>query len=282
MEEIFSKSYDKNEFIKFYKPFKDLRSALEDLAKEPNNIDAREDIGSILWDDAGKYAGMNADIPIKEAKGSLDERVNQLAGKIDEKARIIDGYVGKNLDAFLSKLEARDLYQIALRNQPCKNGNSEHDKKVELQLELAGMQGIAKNDDLNSMIRYIAGKLQNDAGLLNAFLGYSAGDSDYVRKTFNNYMEQKQRELQKMFVGNGEISKSILASYIKNNLDEIKRQANKETNFGDKGDLYDLVKPAYLEIAKAVYSKEKSEKEKDEDPARESRRAKRQELGLPL
>lgn len=284
MEKLLNKSFDRDEFVDFYKNYKDLRGYLEDLIKDPHDEGTRMDIGYLLSGDPTKYAGVHADLIRGDTKKSLDAKVNELAGYIDKEGRIIEGYVEKNIISFLQSIETEQLYNIAITSQYCRTGIKEHDKKVDLLMILAKMQAIKEKNNVDLMKKYIAHKLEadGDAGLLDSFLSYTVGDEDYVQDTFNSYLQEAVRRLQEEFSTNGKLDRSKIVSYMRNNLETIKRYAEKEKDIDDKKDINDLRKATYLTLAEAVYPREKKEGDEQEDAARERRREERMGAGVPL
>jgi len=267
--------YNRDTFVPAFGKFSDLESYIQALIKDSRDPSAISDLGALLHKDSNFYEEMSN--PARVARVEADRAYSH---SVDATAQ----YVKRNLDDFFEITEDNSLVNYVVSVPIYRTGNEEHDEFVDSVESIREISEIAQSKDPSKSRNYVQRKLENVPDWLKESFAVLQSDSTYVQALFQNFATHDQREFEKKLTDkDGKIRRKFLEGVVKDSLKEAYKQYDKETNEGDKEDIWKIdIRPHYTELARTVYPKERAERKEDEDPKRVKRRRKRAKIGMSM
>lgn len=288
-----SAKYDRANFVEGMDVFDKLRGykkRLEDSKGE--DPESRIDLGELLRKNPTHYAGHSGGHVIKQAKEAISDLEGMIGGwtepSQDRKSlKREKGYVENNLDEFLNRLTANELFAL-INNLPLYNTNNpEIDRLIRIIRETQKISRAekGKEEEVKEQVReYVSERMKKAPAWLQRSFSYSVGDPNFVMEEFESYRNAAMLELSKATRNEkGELNKDLFVRVLKESLAVAQREYNRETNLGDKSDIFEGdIRPYYLTLAQVLYPREKEEREREKDPDGKKRQDERRALGMPV
>jgi hypothetical protein len=266
--------FDRDKFVKTGKVYQDIGKWIQILEKDGTNPDVMKKAGKVLQNNPDFYyqSGTSPRPRLEDTFSVLqDNRAKYAKEKYSD---IIDGF---NEEHWMSLISNLPLY---------KTGNKEHDEIVDCLNQTKQMNEIA--GDPEKMSDFISKKARKFDPIVQAEFRREMYNERYLKTLFGLYHKEAQIAFSKKFYGeNGELNKGLAKSVFENSLHAAEAEMEKETNEGDKSDIWESdIRPQYLALDSVKYKLEKKEKEKDEDEKKDSTRKdrgkRRKEMGMSI
>jgi len=266
--------FNREKFVKTGKVYQDMGKWIQTLEKDSTNVDVMRKAGKTLQENPDFYyqSGINPRPRLEDTFSVLqDNRANYAKEKY---SNIIDGF---NDEHWMSLISGLPLY---------KTGKKEHDEIVDILNQKKRMDEAA--GDPEKMTQFLFKKSKSFDPIVQAEFRREIYNERYLKTLFGLYERETQiKYMKKIFDEKGEIKKGLAKSTFETSLHAAEAEMEKETNEGDKSDIWEAdIRPYYLALDSVKYRMEKKEIEKDREKGKDSttqeRGKKRKGMGMNI
>ncbi len=218
--------------------------------KGPYDSDLRLEVGSKL---NTSLIGQPGDAVDKAVKTGLNKSQDALVNYTDRHY--------EDMVVRIGNLDTERLYLQVLPMKPRKNGNPQHDKTVNLHLELIALSSLLEKNDISKMRKYLISQAE-DEYMRDFFAYYISISPENTINEFQKRLNAKSAMLQGRFMEDKELSKKKLLDYVLYNTKRVRVDEYNETDKDKKKALKNEKEVIYLSTAKNLYDAEKAEEKK--------------------
>jgi len=264
--------FNRDKFVKTGKIYQDMGKWIQTLQKDSTNPDVMKKAGKAFYENPDFYyqSGTSPRPRLEDTYPVLQD--NRARYAKEKYSNFIDGFDDNHWMNLISSLP---LY---------KTGNKEHDEIVECLNQTKQMDEIG--GDPEKMTNFLSKKAKNFDPIVQAEFRREMYNERYSRTLFGLYQRETQIKYMKSFFDEkGELKKGLAKSIFENSLRAAEREMEKETDEGNKNDIWESdIRQYYLNLDSIKYKSEKNkleeEKEKNKDNAPKEREKKRKEMGM--
>jgi hypothetical protein len=281
--------YDRETFVKAQKALKNFEEYMQVLSKDPFDVNAREDLSYLLFKDIAKHVGMKPEEIRKIGNSAFSNGIENMAK-----------YVENNYNNFMDKLDSGGLTNLVMGLPLYKTSNKEYgheriaeDKEHNELVYLINEIKLMNSDDKEVQGKVVGNILSNIIkskevpDWAKSLIQYFAKtDAHFVNEMVVKYKTERAKAFSEHITKDGKPDKDKLKSLIDKSLKIAYaefNELNEKEHEEERKDIWEkVIRPYYIEMARALYKSEKKELEKDiEEKRKENEREEyRNELGM--
>ncbi|MFH1365286.1 MAG: hypothetical protein ABIH28_01755 [archaeon] len=264
--------FNSENFVKTGKIYQDIGKWIQTLQKDVYNKDAFEKAGKLFVGDKDFYSptGINPKFKLEDTFSVLTE--NRAKYAKERYSNMANGFSDEHWMGLISNLP---LY---------KTGNKSHDEIVDAMI--AKRKVDEASEDSNKMFEFLSKKSEGFDGPFQAEFRRERYNESYLKKLFGIYQKEAVMKYLKLLHNeDGKLKKGLAKSVFETSLKTAEREMERETNEGDKSDIWEAdVRPYYLALDHFKYKLEDNEleekEEKNKDNKTKDRQKTRRDMGM--
>ncbi len=266
--------FDRDKFVKTGKVYQDIGKWIQTIQKDSTNPDVMKKAGKTFYDNPSFYyqSGTNPRPRLEDTFSVLQDNRAEYAK--EKYSKITEGFEDKQ---WLELVSSLPLY---------KNGDKSHDEIVDAINEKR--QVDEASSDPEKIIQFLSNKSKKFDDILRLEFQREVYNERYLKTLFGIYQRETSAKIGKMLYDeNGDLKKGLAKKIFENSLHSAELEMVKETDKGDKNDIWESdIRPYYLALANLKYKVEKKkieeDKEEDKEDFAKERAKTRKEKGMSI